>query len=48
MECVNISITDDMRVEGDQELLVSVAEVSPQVELPGSTSVVITIEDDDG
>lgn len=47
-ECVNITITDDLRVEGQQEFLVTVDSVSPLVELPGLIAVVITISDDDG
>ncbi len=46
-ECVNISITDDERVENEQEFVVMVTSISSQVELPGFTSVYITIEDDD-
>lgn len=46
-ECVNISISDDQRVEGDQEFLVTIVGASPQVELPAVISVAVTVDDDD-
>lgn len=48
MECVEITISNDQDVEGAEEFVVMVTEVSPLVELSEPIFTTVTIFDNDG
>ena len=47
-QCVNISVTDDAALEGNQTFTVTLTTSDPDVLLLGNDMTVITIEDNDG
>ncbi len=48
MECAEVTINEDSFVEGLEQFVVTVTEVSPLVEQSGLGSVTISITDNDG
>ncbi len=48
MQCVDVSITDDSAVEGDETFTVSLTTSSPAVTLGNAVTTIITITNTDG